>query len=295
MMDKTYDLSYFERQWDEKWDSGPANLRETWDSRAKDWDDKLRREGIRKQQGESRVLDTAEFLRGRGLLGPDSCVADIGCGPGRFVAEFARTARCVLGVDISPEMTEYGAAYARELGLTNTSFEAVDFQTADIRALGWEGKFDLVFSSITPAVRRLTGLKNLIAMSRGWCFNACFVHSVNQLHNRIRRELFDSGPRQDKTSHSHWFYELFSLLWLQGYYPETRYYKQYREMPLPANRRTAGELAEYLLGEESATENDIVRIQRYLEAGAAPDGTVLEVSDCWYGWTLWNTRDRHER
>jgi SAM-dependent methyltransferase len=294
-MDNPYDLAFYENRWNEQGAEGRSNLRETWDSRAHEWDAKLRREGVRREQNDARVRDTAAYLRDRGLLGPDCDAVDIGCGPGRFVAEFARTARSAAGVDISPRMTEFAAAYAREQGLSNTSFQALDFQTADLRALGWEGRFDLVFSSITPAVRGLKGLDNLIAMSRGFCFNACFVHNVNSLQDRILRELYDRGPRHGKTSHSQWFYEMFNILWLRGYYPETRYYKQYRELRLPADRPAAEELAGYLLGEEAAKEEDVVRIQRFLEKDAGPDGSVLEVSDCWYGWTLWDVRDRHTR
>jgi SAM-dependent methyltransferase len=294
-MNHPYDLAYFEKRWDEQWSEGRSNLRETWDSRAHEWDAKLRREGVRREQNDARVQDTAAYLRSRGLLGPDCDAVDIGCGPGRFVAEFARTAKSAVGVDISPRMAEFAAAYAKEQGLSNTSFAALDFQTADIRALGWEGRFDLVFSSITPAVRGLRGLDNLIAMSRGWCFNACFVHNVNSLQDRLLRELYDRGPRHDKTIHSQWFFEMFNLLWLRGYYPETRYYKQHRETRLSADRQTAEDLAGYLLGEEAATEKEAVRIERFLESNTDADGMVPEVSDCWYGWTLWDVRDRHER
>ena len=123
------------------------------------------------------MRDTAVRLRQRGLLGPEQDVADVGCGPGRYVAEFAKTARSVMGTDISPKMTGFGAAYCREQGLTNVSFQPVDFRRADIAALGWEGKFDLVYSSITPAISGLSGLDNLIRMSRAWCFNASFVYN----------------------------------------------------------------------------------------------------------------------
>ena len=108
-------------------------------------------------------------------------------------------------------------------------------------------------------------------------------------------ELFDREPRRYKTSHSHWFYELFSLLWYRGYYPESSYYKQYREVRLKADEATARRLTEYLLDEEEATAENAARILRWLKNRADTDGTVLEASDCWYGWLLWDVRDRHER
>ena len=293
-MDSQEQLRRFEALYDQIYDKKRAGMQDTWDRRAGDWDQKYREEN-EKELHEVRVRDTAAWLRQRGLLGPEQDVADVGCGPGRFVAEFAKTARSVMGTDISPKMTDYGAAYCAELGLGNTSFVPVDFRHADIAALGWEGKFDLAYSSITPAVSGLQGLDNLIRMSRAWCFNASFVYSDNAMHSAILRELFDREPRRNKTSHSHWFYELFSLLWFRGYYPECHYYKQFKEVRLSADLPTARRLTEYLLEEDEATEENVGRVLRWLEDHADPEGGLSEASDCWYGWLLWDVRDRHER
>ena len=293
-MDRREQLRFYEELYDGKFDEHRVSRKEAWNHRAGEWDRKYRAEN-EKEQHETRIRDTAAWLRSRGLLTAEQDVADIGCGPGRFAAEFAKTARSVLGTDISPEMMNYGENWCRELGLTNVRFQALDFRKADIRELGWEGKFDLAFSSITPAVSGLKGLDNLMQMSRAWCFNASFVYSVNELHSRIMKELFDRAPRRDKTSHSHWFHELFNVLWLRGYYPETTYYKQYRELRLPADRATAERLCYFLLEEGEVTEENTCRIQRFLETNADADGYLTEVSDCWYGWLLWDVRDRHER
>ena len=294
MMNREDQLRFYEELYDTKFDEHRVSRREAWNHRAGEWDAKYRAEK-EKAQHEVRIRDMAAWLRGRGLLTAEQDVADVGCGPGRFVAEFAKTARSVLGTDISQKMMEYGEAWCREQGLTNVRFQALDFRKADIGALGWEGQFDLVFSSITPAVSGLQGLDNLLRMSRGWCFNASFVYSDNVLHSRIMQELFGRSPRRDKTSHSHWFHELFNVLWLRGYYPECSYYKQYRELQLPADRATAERLCYFLLEEGEVTEENTLRVQRFLEENADADGFLTEVSDCWYGWLLWDVRDRHQR
>ena len=275
-------------------DQRKTSRRESWDLRAADWDTKYRREDERAEH-EVRIRDMAVWLRKRGLLGPDQVVADIGCGPGRFAAEFARTAGGVLGVDISPKMVEYGRVWCREQGLTNTRFTAVDFANADIAALGWEKQFDLVFSSITPAVSTLQGLENLMRMSRAWCFNASFVYNDNPLHTDMMHTLFGREPRRNKTSHSHWFYELFCLLWSRGYYPETFYYTQRKSVRLLPDLTTARRLARYLLEEDEADEAAVRKVLGYLEQHADGDGGVMEDSECRYGWLLWNVQDRHPR
>lgn len=293
-MDTKEQLRYYESLLDAEPAKSRASRKDTWDHRASEWEEKYRKNAEREQH-EARIRDTAAWLRDRGLLTEEQDAADIGCGPGRFVAEFARTARSAFGTDISPEMTAYGEAWCRELGLKNTSFQAVDFRNADIRALGWEKKFDLAFSSITPAVSGGKGLDNLIAVSRAWCFNASFVYSVNDLHSRIMRELFDREPRRNGTSHAHRFHELFNVLWLRGYYPECTYYKQKREVLLPADRGTAERLCYFLLEEGEVTEENTRRILQFLELNADANGLLQESSECWYGWLLWDVRDRHER
>jgi SAM-dependent methyltransferase len=293
-MSDILDKQLFERLWNGKFEEGRSTRQATWDERADEWDRKYREENSGSAPRELRMQDTAGYLRSRGLLGPDCDVADVGCGPGRFAAEFAKTARYVLGIDISPKMAEYGAKYCREQGLYNVEFKALDFQEANIAALGWEGRFDLVFTSITPAIRG-RGLDRIIAMSRGWCYNSCFVYNRNELNDRILAELFGREPKREKTTHSSWFYELFNVLWFRGYYPETRYYKQRREMPVYANRASAARLADYLLEDGEQTEENIRKILSFLEKNAGPDGMVVERSDCWYGWLLWDVRDRHDR
>jgi len=293
-MNTTEQLRFYEELYDRKYDEQRSSRKEAWNHRASDWDQKYRTE-TEKDQHSVRVKDTAEWLRKQGLLGSDQVVADIGCGPGRFVAEFAKTARHVMGTDISPNMTEYGAAYCKEQELNNVEFHAVDFRNIDIAELGWERQFDLVFSSITPAVSGLKGLNNLLRMSRGWCFNASFVYSDNELQRGIMEEVFGRSPRRDKTSHSHWFHELFNLLWFRGYYPQSTYYKQHKELQIRADYATAMRLADFLLEDGEVTEKNAARILDYLERHADADGMVKEQSDCWYGWLLWDVRDCHER
>jgi SAM-dependent methyltransferase len=284
-------LEELEAQYVRSSNARKSSRADTWDQRAEDWDAKYRREEERAEH-EVRIRDAAAWLRSRGLLGPEDDVADIGCGPGRFAAEFARTCRSVLGVDISPRMVGYGEAWCRELGLTNTRFAAVDFASADVAALGWEGRFDLVFSSITPAVSTLQGLENMMRMSRGWCFNASFVYTDDPLHLDIMHTLFSREPRRNKTSHSHWFHELFDLLWYRGYYPETHYYTQRKSVPLVPDRRTAERLTRYLLEEDEVTEEAVRRVQDYLTARAESTGQVTDDSVCRYGWLLWNVKDK---
>jgi ubiquinone/menaquinone biosynthesis C-methylase UbiE len=58
--------------------------------------------------------------------GPDDTVLDVACGPGLVVAAFARVARHVTGIDLTPAMLERARAHAAEQGLTNVSWRLDD-------------------------------------------------------------------------------------------------------------------------------------------------------------------------
>lgn len=66
---------------------------------------------------------------------PGEAILDVGCGDGALTAKIAEAGAEVLGVDASPDMV----AAVRARGL--------DAEVADAHALGFEGRFDAVFSN----------------------------------------------------------------------------------------------------------------------------------------------------
>lgn len=73
----------------------PDHTADIWDKRMKNWKQNFWTANLKDNgSGKSmaRVRETAAYLKQAGVLGPDTDVIDIGCGPGRFVSEFARTA-----------------------------------------------------------------------------------------------------------------------------------------------------------------------------------------------------------
>jgi len=58
--------------------------------------------------------------------GGDDTVLDVACGPGLVVCAFARVAREVTGIDVTPAMIERARALVGERGMTNVRFEVGD-------------------------------------------------------------------------------------------------------------------------------------------------------------------------
>ena len=266
-----------------------GHAREQWNRRAEDWE----RKRIREPKDNWRVEHTVAFLREHGLLEPHMDIADIGCGPGRFAAAFAHFARQVTGFDLSERMVAYGVEQAQREGVDNVSFRVCDFQTLDVEREGLIGAFDLVFCSLTPAIRGLDGLGKMMAMSRAWC---CCITHLSQEDPLLRRAMEEALGRTPKPRWSgRWFYSLFNLLFLLGYDPEVSYDRRCREQRIPAERDQAALLLEQLLPSEERGEKETEALYRWLQENAGEDGTVLRHSETCYGRVVWDVRRRTDR
>ena len=74
--------------------------------------------------------------------GPEDTVLDVACGGGLVVCAFARVARHVTGIDITPAMLERARSLAREQGLSNVSWKQ-----GDVLPLPYpDGSFSIVTS-----------------------------------------------------------------------------------------------------------------------------------------------------
>ena len=283
---REFDIDYFAGLWNMRQDCRLDHSPEVWDGRAEKWIDDLGPDGLGKQGMKERVDHTAQYLRSRGLLGTESAVIDVGCGPGLFVMEFAKTARHAVGIDHSKRFIEYAATSANDRELDNVTFVEADFLTLDVERSGFEEAFDLVFTSITPAATGNGSLEKLMKMSRGFCHNVSFVNIKDTLAERVSLDVFGAEfkPRFNGTG----FYALLNLLWLDGYYPETSYYTETRdETIIPGEDSAYGCAA--LCGRFEP--GDSAKVLRYMEK----HGEFDRHSDFKYGSILWDVRERDRR
>lgn len=267
-------------------DRGPGLSVDMWDRRMKNWKQNFWKENVQYGKAMNRVKETASYLRGLGLLGPETTVIDIGCGPGRFVSEFAHTARRAVGVDISPRAIEYARMFAQETGQDNTAFLVSDFKSMDLAAAGLEDTYDLAFCSLSPAVSGLEGLQKFMDLSRQWCCMNAIVSGHHELHERIGREVFQKDTL-DSWNGKH-FYSSFNLLFLSGYLPVTSYYAQTKENDRPVSREFAEISASIILAPEERCEAAIDRIFQWMTEHADENGNLHERSVFTYGRLLWN-------
>lgn len=77
---------------------------------------------MRNEDALNRIVEMAE-------AGSDDTVLDVACGPGLLACAFARVARHVTGIDLTPAMLEQARALRRNKGLENLTWDKGDVQT----------------------------------------------------------------------------------------------------------------------------------------------------------------------
>jgi len=271
----------------------PYLTQEIWDKRAQAWRNDYN--SPEKMKSGDRVQDTVDYLAGHGLLNRDYDVIDIGCGPGRFAVAFARTAHYVLGLDISEEMIRDGLLFAEKEGLNNVSFRACDFQSLDIDREGLVEKFDLVFSSLTPATRGMKGLISAMRMSRQYCCNISYIRSENKLEQRIMQDVFGRERQDPRVGYWHRFYTTFNVLFLMGYSPEVSYYRRRNENVFHPEPDRVRLFMEQMLPPHERTPENEERVFEWVLKNVNSDGTITETRNSWYARLLWDVRDKAER
>ncbi len=277
------------------WLERPKTVRqhspEIWDKRAERWEGELRTDEGRKKRSNARIRSVVNFLKENGALEEDYNVIDIGCGPGRFVAEFSKYVNHAAGTDYSDTMCRFGEEFSKENGITNTEFIPCDFKAADIHALGWEKAFDLVFSCITPAVNSKESVEKTMQMSRKWCFNGTFVNAYDELAEDIARDVL--GRPLPKKWDGRSLYALFNIIWLEGYFPRVSYYYEKSRCIYEADEKTARRMAEK--NEIEPDDETIGKILKYLEEKKQEKGVLDYAFDFTYAWLLWDITEKTER
>lgn len=129
------------------------------------------------------ILPMADGLPERLRRGAD--VADFGCGSGHAVNLMANEfpASRFVGIDFSDEGLTAGATEARELGLTNATFQATDVATYDAPEV-----FDVItaFDAIHDQAHPARVLQNIYrALRPGGTFLMVDIKSSSQVENNI--------------------------------------------------------------------------------------------------------------
>lgn len=270
------DINYFEQLWSQgKTDRNACQS--FWDGRAEEFN--LKRQEKKKDQ---RINSVLKLLTAEGMLKEDGHVLDVGCGPGKYSVEFAKRVHSVTGTDISPKMIEFARENAKTEGLNNTSFKTLDWEMADLRAMEWEKKFDLVFASMTPAISSKNSLEKMVRASKGFCFLSTFIKRKDSVRDLLRSRM--DWPRSGR-DFSKTIYCGFNILWLMGFCPELTYLDREWENTYTLERALSL-YTSYFEMTHSLSQEEKAALAAYLEE-LSRNGQVRETIEARIAWMYW--------
>lgn len=264
-------------------------LEKKWNKRADYWE----QERKSNRKSDYRMKSAVNLLTEKGILNESTSLCDIGCGPGKFAAEFGKVCKSVTGLDISPKMVSYGMEHIKREGLTNVQLKTCDFEKMDVREEGYYKEFDVVFASFTPAIHDLNTLIKAMEMSKGYCCLSSHIDESYPLRNRIMEEVFGRTLEHRWTGKS--FYIIFNELFLMGYNPETSYNTRNQENAIVPNMEYVEHIMERMLDEEEQTAENGDKILNWLKNNCDNDGKIVDNSSYTYGTIIWDTRNKVTR
>ncbi|HZK43762.1 MAG TPA: class I SAM-dependent methyltransferase [Syntrophomonadaceae bacterium] len=259
-------IDYFDQLWEKEKDykeGYKAGIRDSWDKRAEEFN---------RNEPDERIHKISKLLLEKHMLEKESTVLDIGCGPGKFVLAFAQKAKKAVGVDVSPNMLKYASENASALGLENTEFKELDWEKADVTALGWRKKFSLVTAIMSPVINSRKNLEKMIEASNEYCLLTHFLERQDSINDVLKKDVL-GWDHDDKYGNTALYCSL-NILWLKGLFPEIFYFDSTRERKWALERANKHYINKLEM-RNTLTESQKLNILEYL-GSIAKDGMVEE-------------------
>lgn len=140
---------------------------------------------------EKTLAETCEVLslvKSKGVKILHSSILDIGCGTGIYTLPLARDAAMVTGLDDSETMIERLTNTISFSGIQNIRPVKASWEDIDIFGFGFEKAFDIVWTSMTPAIRTEQDFDRMERCSKDWCV---YIGWGRKRKNRLMEEIFE--------------------------------------------------------------------------------------------------------
>lgn len=127
------------------------------------------------------------LVRSKGVTFHNSEILDIACGTGIYTLPLAREAAMVTGLDDSEAMIDRMKNVMQAEGIQNVRPVRASWKDVDIAAQGFEKAFDIVWVSMTPAVKTAEDFDLIEKCAVKWCV---FIGWGRKRKNILMEEIF---------------------------------------------------------------------------------------------------------
>lgn len=226
------------------------------------------------------VLKIVDFLRADGAFNENASVLDIGCGPGTYTLPFLKAgAKQVDCVDISEGMLSELKESAESEGLQNRVgiFPCTwgDYQS--------EKKYNLVFSSMSPAISEYDELLRMEEFSAGKCCLVTYGNSGSQY--QIQSRLWEALRGSRINSEVFNAIYPFNVLYSMGRHPNMKTFCKRSTSRMTLEKAYEHYLVYFeIFGYTSETDKRIIRenLDEVAQDGFCSEDTVSCVSVIWW-------------
>ena len=223
-----------------------------------------------------------QFVTQPEMLPHGGSVLDVGCGVGKYGTCFAGLGYSVALTDISENMIAFAE---KNMAKYTTPWKTLccDFDTASPDAPFFRGGFDLVISTMSPAIHSFETTQKMSILSHGWCVVAKFISWEQPLRDKLmdcigypdREKLADSGS------------DILQWVRMAGYEPKTTV------VPYSwSDERTPEEMVNYIERRSfsgSMPEETRRVLLRFCKKHVSSAGTLSDIIDTQVVWVYWNT------
>ncbi|MBF0302924.1 MAG: class I SAM-dependent methyltransferase [Desulfamplus sp.] len=224
--------------------------------------------GFNKRSGSPEALKRKEkilsMLKASGALKNGAKVLDIGSGPGNWAIPMAEAGAVITALEPSGEMIKELKKRAEDKEVSHLiNIVQKTWQEFDIKKEGFEGRFDLVFASMTPGISNPETLRKAMkaARFRGFCYLSGFSGGGwRTAYKQIWKELFN----EEIESHSGDFIYPFNYIYSLGYRPYVEFmmWEQTREESVEDALET---ILFFILGSSDVEPSKKERLTEYLK------------------------------
>lgn len=223
-----------------------------------------------------------KLLKDDGAFDNLSSILDVGCGPGSYTIPFALNGgKHITALDCSKGMLEVLDRRAKEIGV---------FDKINIVENLWEDyksneRFDLVFSSLSPAVCDYDGLVKMESFSKNYC---CLVSFANGTRSMLRSSLWKQLSGKEMISLTFDIIYPFNILYAQGKCPNLKFYHFKSEPIYTIKEALENYIIYYKIFGFEGKKYEII-IKDYLNK-IADAGKVYDSLDYHLGVMWWNNK-----